>query len=265
MHNVSKPVWGSRVCERVRQSFCVLFSLALYACAASSADPELRQQLLELRSTVSEVAEAGSQAALLEEFEPNDELAWTVFVPKTRSSGAAPGVLVYISPSNDSGIPANWLPVLEDGNLLAISPNRAGNRVNTTKRIALALSGLLQLSNHHEIDPARIYLSGFSGGARVSGLAIALYPSLFSGAIYIGGAEMWPGDEALEIAEQLRTKKFVFLTGNRDFNLEMARRVWSRYRAAGLKDSKLEVVRHLGHELPNGAVLAKAIEYLDTR
>ena len=202
---------------------------------------------------------------MLAEFEPDEELEWTVFVPTARSPQTARGVLVYISPSNDSGIPPDWLPVLDAMNLLAISPKRAGNRVTTTRRIALAMSGLLQVSSRYDVDATRVYLSGFSGGARVSGLAIALYPSLFSGAIYIGGAEMWPGDASLGIAEQLSSKRFVFLTGNRDFNLEMVRRVWSRYRAQGLNESKLEVIRHLGHELPNGAALAKAIEYLDTR
>ena len=259
--DVTATVWVRLVCR----CFYALCSLTLAACVSSAPNPELRQQIGELRASVSDVAETDSVAALLQEFEPNDELAWTVFVPQARSSGAAPGVLVFISPSNDSGIPAHWLPALEEGNLLTISPNRAGNRERTTKRIALALSGLLHLMSRYDVDRSRIYLSGFSGGARVSGLAVGMYPSLFSGAIYIGGAEMWPGGESPQIAKQLRAKNFVFIAGSSDFNLGMVRSVWSRYRSRGLENSKLEVVRHMGHELPNSAVLAEAITYLDAR
>ena len=240
-------------------------AVSLSACSSNPSARPANDQVAELRTTVSELANAEGQTSLLRDFDSSDEISWTVFFPTTAPARPEPGLLVYISPSNNSGIPPKWLPVLEEENLILVSPKGAGNREPTTKRIALALSGLLYLNQQRNIDQSRIYISGFSGGARVSGLAVAQYPSLFRGAIYIGGAEMWPSQSSPNIAEQLRSTRFVFIAGSNDFNLDMARNVWGRYRSRGITHAKLEVIRHMGHELPGGSAMAEAISYLDEK
>ena len=227
----------------------------LSACASSTSQPSSDNgRYFEARTTAGELAQQIDHAELLTEFHPAEPLSWLVYVPNSVEQGATPGLLIFISPSDQPSFPSQWLPVLDAKNLVLIVPNRAGNRQRTTKRIALAVTGFKYLERRYQFDPSRRYLSGFSGGARTSGLAVALYPALFDGAIYFGGAEMWPTDADTNVAAELQTKRFVFITGGSDFNQDMTRRVWSGYRQRGIADSELNVIRHLGHELPRAAV-----------
>ena len=57
----------------------------------------------------------------------------------------------------------------------------------------------------------------------------------------------------------------VFLTGTEDFNERLTRRVYASYKAAGVENCELVVVRRMGHELPTPKVFTQAIDYLDSR
>lgn len=114
-----------------------------------------------------------------------------------------------------------------------------------------------------EIDSRRVYLAGFSGGARVSGLVAASYPTLFRGGIYIGGAESWERRDGPDNLDSMRQNRYVFLVGSEDAHRAIARTVHTKYSLAGIDNLSMMVVRGLGHELPEVRHMTKALGFLD--
>jgi len=235
----------------------------LLACATGPPGADGGRAVAELRLTAAELVDATQQTSLLDDVDPDDEVAWQVYVPTEGLHDTAPGLIVFISPSDRPGFPPGWLPILDEKNLVLMAPIDAGNRQSVTKRVAMAVSGLLYFAQRYELDRSRFYLSGFSGGARVSGVTMALYPKAFTGAIYVGGAEVWPDETPAGVVDLLGSRRFVFITGASDFNREMTRRVWGIYGRNGIDNAKLEDLRHLGHELPGASVFERSIGYLD--
>ena len=119
------------------------------------------------------------------------------------------------------------------------------------------------IGERYAVDESRVFLAGFSGGARVSGLLAAQYPSLFRGAIYIGGGEAWDEETPVANLERMRTNRFVFLIGSEDANRAVVREVQSEYEAAGILDNRAIVVRRTGHVLPEARDMHKALAFID--
>ncbi len=89
------------------------------------------------------------------------------------------------------------------------------------RREPLALLAARNVLDRFPVDPARVYVAGFSGGSRIA-LRLALgYPDLFTGVLLNAGSDeigsvdlpMPPRDLWLRFA---RNTRVVFLTGERD-------------------------------------------------
>ena len=135
----------------------------------------------------------------------------------SESSGAdSYGVLVYISPTDSGELPASWAAVLDEKHLLWIAADGFGNSHPTAGRMLVAVMAL-KLAKRENVNAQRLYVSGMSGGGRVASQCISHFPRLFSGAIFIVGADFYlpddPGARAL-----LAGHRLVFLTGDHDFN-----------------------------------------------
>jgi predicted peptidase len=115
----------------------------------------------------------------------------------------------------------------------------------------------------YAIDDTRIYIAGFSGGGKVASMMATDFATTFVGGIFICGVEFWDGDEPQYI-EAIRSNRYVFLTGERDQALESTKRVYRRYRDAGVPNTKLVIVRRMGHSNPPRSQIRTAIEFLDT-
>lgn len=205
----------------------------------------------------------GSEVAqeLAEVFEPEQTLSWQVVAPKAQRD-APSGLLVYISPSDSGAIPRPWRRLLESHNLIWIAANASGNSRPVVQRVAYAVMAVPLLEERYDIDSERIYLAGFSGGARVAGLTVAAYPGLFDGAVYIGGAEMWESDRPPPDMARMAENRFVFLVGSEDGNRAVARQVHSAYAAAGIEQLEMIVVRRMGHVLPDARKVHEALRFL---
>jgi hypothetical protein len=231
------------------------------AFAQSAAFPALGEGRLE--RSVEQLREAGSAVARSELLDSTGAVAWTVYWPDNES-GHAPGVLVYVSPGSVGYLDPRWLESLDRANLALVSADDSGNEVLSAKRMALAILGLDVLRGERPIDAERIYVSGFSGGGQVASTLAALYPDLFQGGIYICGADYWQEDYRTDL-DRLRKNRFVFLTGTRDFSRHSVREVYRRYVEAGIDQSRLTVVPRMGHEHPDAADFAAALDYLTAR
>ena len=205
----------------------------------------------------------GGLSDVAEVFAADEPLQWEVVIPDTYREDEPSGMLVFISPSDSGRLPRGWMRLLETHNLIWIGANGSGNRTPVVRRVAYAVLAVPLIADRYAIDHERIYLAGYSGGARVSGLTIAAYPSLFDGAIYAGGAEMWEEDKPPADMERMRRNRFVFLVGSEDDNRAVARRVHNSYADAGLDNLEMMVVRRMGHVLPEVRQMNTALRFLD--
>lgn len=198
---------------------------------------------------------------LLNFFDPDEELVFQIRAP-ARTEGPS-GVVIYISPKPGARIPQDWERVMDRHNLIWVGAENSGNEIHVARRVGMALLALTAARDIAEVRPDRILLSGFSGGGRVASMMMPVYPSIFSHAIFICGANpiLTVTQDGLD---QLRHKPMIFLTGTGDFNLEDTKMAVSTYHQAGLEKAELMIVDGLDHALPLAqdldSVLAHALE-----
>ena len=153
---------------------------------------------------------------------------------------------------------------MEQENIIWISANHSGNMTPTRKRILLASLAPYVAAEYYAIDPSRIYLSGFSGGGKAAGIASIHLAELFKGAIFICGAELWNDIRADQLATA-KLNRYVFITGSRDFNRTLTKKVHREYARVGLVNTKLMVIPKMDHRTPDATQFREAILYLDGR
>lgn len=234
--------------------------LTVLCLAAAQAEEPPHGIDLRLEHTPGELLGTEEAARYRRILDPDRPLSWEVYYP-AGDGDQLPGVLVYISPGPSGRIDPRWRRVMDEMNLIYIAANDSGNRVRTNRRMVLAVFAVRALNRRFEFDASRIRVAGFSGGGRVASLVASQYPEAFTGALYICGADFWKKSRTPNV-ERLIRNRFVFVTGPGDFNQSEMRRVHQRYLKAGAGNSKLMVIPGMGHELPDAAVLTRALAYL---
>lgn len=143
-----------------------------------------------------------------------------LYVPRKRP-GERYGLLVFVPPWEDARLPQGWGSVLDQFGLIYVSAARSGNTQSVLgRREPLALLAAENIMRQFPVDPERVYIAGFSGGARVALRLVLGYPDLFRGAIVnagsdpIGSADMPLPPADLFLAFQ--QAHLVYVTGARD-------------------------------------------------
>lgn len=190
---------------------------------------------------------------------PGDEVVRWKFIP---APSARAGLFVFISPTPSGLPPPNWRETLSARNLHWIAAENFGNEKPTAQRVLTAVMGLRVVEREFDLDRKRIYIGGMSGGGRAASTAITTFPQLFSGALYIVGADPWT-DDAQRHLPQIQAKRYVFLTGRQDFNRDEMKSVYRRYVTGGAKNVLLMDLRHFGHQYPSSKQLDQALAFLD--
>lgn len=132
------------------------------------------------------------------------------------------GLLVFVPPSDDASLPADWVPVLDQFGLILVRPVRSGNRQSVLgRRYPLAILAEYNVAKRYHLDPDRIYIAGFSGGSRVALRLAAAYPDVFRGAILNAGSDpIGDSDAPLPPADLFRRfqefSHLVYVTGDND-------------------------------------------------
>jgi len=106
-----------------------------------------------------------------------------IYVPEDYDESEPYGLVVFINSGNNGGFKSQWLPVLDNKNLIWIAGDGTGNSVFINIRMGLAMAGVLRMLELYNIDPNRIYTSGNSGGARMAHNLAFIYPETFRGAM----------------------------------------------------------------------------------
>ena len=180
------------------------------------------------------------------------------------------GLLVWVSPFDEIALPPGWATVLNREGIIFVMAGRSGNLMPLLgRRVPLALSARENVVRHHSIDPDRIWIGGYSGGARVAQRIALAYPDLFSGAVLDGGADAIGGAD-LPLPKRAQFERFgensavAFTTGGRDeVNSDAARRALASMRRNCIDRAWVEVRRGEGHAIMGRRSLASAIQFLD--
>lgn len=204
-----------------------------------------------------------------------------VHIPFGHNATSPFGLLVFIAPSDEIVVPPQWKSALKEQRLAWIAPQKAGNKQFVSRRAGLAVAAALKMIDELKLNSNRVYISGFSGGARCACSTAFRHPEIFSGCIAICGAEFYkpvPKKEATrndeygvfklpgELAERDKHNLyFALITGKTDFRYGNMMDIYKGgFEPNGIK-SKLMDINGMGHQLCTGQTLSEAIKFVDQK
>jgi poly(3-hydroxybutyrate) depolymerase len=192
-----------------------------------------------------------------------------LYVPAGPPSPAGYGLLVFVPPWNEARLPEGWNGVLDRFGLIFASAAHSGNDAPDGRRKALALLAAYNVTRRSRVDPARVFVAGFSGGSRIA-LRLALaYPDLFSGALLNAGSDPIGSREAPLPPRELwlrfqESSHLVYLTGDRDtLHLAMDAASLESMRSWCVLNVAQRTTPWTAHEAASAAALARALEALE--
>lgn len=224
--------------------------------------------------------------------------AFQLVVPESYDGSEAYGLLVFIHPNNkvslDRFFGRSLKQVLAKHKLIWVSYSDAGNPVMPNIRLGLALDAVHNVKKQYRIDDRRVYVSGLSGGGRMTCMSAVYYPQVFTGAVPIVGSLYFrdvklPEDPELRklikakslegkthwtrglfvpksavLRKMKQQQRWVMLAGETDYNMPEMRAHYEQ----GLKGDAFEHAHYLevpgmGHAYPNAEWYEKAIVLLD--
>lgn len=194
---------------------------------------------------------------------------FVLYVPTGAPPPSGYGLLVFVPPWPQAKLPQGWERELDRRGLIYVSMANADNMTNVIdRRVPLALLAWANVGRRYPLDPARVYVGGFSGGSRVA-LRIALgYPDVFRGALLEAGSDP-PGSAALSLPPATLFHRFqqdtrlVFLTGGQDeAHLQMDMASQQALRHWCVTDMASVTPPWLGHETAGLAALGQALDAL---
>jgi hypothetical protein len=255
-----------------------LWALAQSAVRAEEDDKEaVRFRQSAPYSSDAEIARRFGYRMILPEYDVSGE-KFRMLLPEGFSTNSTWGLLVWISPGNDAYVPSDWLSELSKRRLIVVSAYNSGNDRHPIDRIRLALDATCNVCRKLKIERRRIYISGFSGGARIASMIGIACGDLFTGTLCICGVNFYrnvragpgqfyqgtffPNSDTLQYARD--HARYVLLTGDGDPNRDNTKAIADK----GFKPESFKHVLYLEepglqHALPAGSVLGKALDYLD--
>jgi pimeloyl-ACP methyl ester carboxylesterase len=194
---------------------------------------------------------------------------FALYVPTSAAPASGYALLVFVPPWQDTRIPVEWIPALDRNHVIFATAAGSGNDADVLdRRDPLALLAAYNIMQRYHVDPARVYVGGFSGGSRVA-LRLALaYPDLFRGALLdagsdpIGTTELpLPPEDLLHRFQQ--SSRIVFLTGSDDLvrQTQLAHTQTSLARWC-VFDADSITQLHVGHALADAAAFAQGLAAL---
>jgi len=202
-----------------------------------------------------------------------------VYVPRACTGAEPYGLLVWVSPGARVGMAPGWAQLLDKYKLIWIGANKSGNDRAPFIRIGLAIDAAHNMTKLYSIDESRVYVSGVSGGGRISSMVAMGFSELFSGGFYICGCSYYRKMISLEqggstwtpeflmppknVLAQSKTCRHVFLTGSQDINREQTQVYANAYKRDGFKHITYIEVPGMGHGPPEADWFEKGLLALD--
>ncbi len=197
-------------------------------------------------------------------------------LPRSYDPKTPVGLLIWVDAGESGKPPDVFAPALEELGLICIGAANSGNMRHVSSRYQLVFDALATASRRWHIDPRRVYLSGISGGGRVSSILLGCFPDNFGGAVPIVGLShyervptgvggSWAAGyvrPAAPLYRLLKERPIAPMTGRKDFNyLEIT------HAADLMRRDNLQVKvfgdPDMGHELPVALRFTEAITWVD--
>ena len=200
-------------------------------------------------------------------------------LPKNYREGTPHGLFIWISASDKPSIPAEWEAVFDEKKLIFIGAHKSGNPRSVFDRMRLAIDANFNARKIANIDPARVIVSGFSGGARVASMLGVCYADIFPATICCMGVNFYtdvatphgkqtfrvgylPHDDFVKMAKT--QCRYVLITSEKDFNLPNTEAVFTNgFQKEGFKAVEMLKIPAQGHSPPKAEWLKKAVEFID--
>ncbi|HEU5289302.1 MAG TPA: hypothetical protein VFU05_01585 [Cyclobacteriaceae bacterium] len=145
----------------------------------------------------------------------NEKQSYALYLPKDYSRGSTWPVVFFYDPAARGNLPVNqYRSIAEKYQCILVGSNNSRNGpLNVTQEAEQAM--LRDVENRFSIDKGRLFISGFSGGARAS-VYMAMQRKIYAGIIACGAAFPVIGKLSKE------NIPFIEVVGNRDMNFTEA-------------------------------------------
>lgn len=117
------------------------------------------------------------------------EMSFVVYVPPNYRSDSPHGLLVWMGVSEFSSA---WLNTLSRHHLILICANNVQGR---PARYGAALDAAHNMRRLYNIDPNRVYVSGFSAGGQLATHMVRCFPEVFRGGLFLLGGNFYLSHE----------------------------------------------------------------------
>ena len=204
---------------------------------------------------------------------------YSVYVPESYDPARPPGVIAFISAGDGADTGGQYRQVLDDRNLIWISPADAGNKADVPWREWSATQAVRAVRERYAVDEDRVYAGGFSGGGRVASRLGVIGSDFFDGVLALCGANyfgevpsgegthwdgFWPRPDRQLLQHAMRNVRHVFVTGSEDFNRDQSRRNVEQGRRDGFQMIAYVEQPGLGHGFPDAGHFEEAVALLDS-
>lgn len=187
------------------------------------------------------------------------------------------GLLIWCSPTPDGRIPDVFAPALDELNIVCVGIDNAGNERDVPDKYQLVFDAVATGRRRFHVDDRRVYITGMSGGGKVSSVLAISYPDIFAAAIPIVGFATYSeldaswGDHSLPYfavpqakrLNQARRMRIALVGGPPDFNY---REVVERQRyleADGFTNIRFFSYPDMGHVMPRPERFAEVLDWVD--
>lgn len=117
---------------------------------------------------------------------------YLIHVPPSYSGTDPYGLIVFIDAGNEvSSLPTGWQTEVDARKYIFVAAQNSGNDQIRGRRLGLAVLGALEVMKQYRVDPQRVFVAGFSGGARMAGMLGFYQSDLFQGTIQNCGADFY--------------------------------------------------------------------------
>lgn len=252
-----------------RLRYCLslpLFLACSFTVSTGYAQAGLKQQVTVSQPTRLDwkfvARQFGAKAAVLPADYDSRKQKYLLYVPKNYTKDKTWPLVVFISPADSPAGWRSWQNTCEKHGVLFCSPYGAGNKTAAGLRTRIVLDVLDDVRRHYRIDPDRTYVSGFSGGGRMSCPIAYCLPKYFGGVVPVCGTNPLP--RLTYLRHRVKDRLSVaFLTGEKDFNRkENEVYMYPYLKQLGIR-TRLWVVPKMGHAIPGPKTIEEVFTWLE--
>lgn len=185
-------------------------------------------------------------------------------------------LLVWLGPAANSTIPEPLAAAAARQGFVVIAPTDIGSTRDLTNRLQLSLDAAYAAMERWHIDPARVYIGGFSAGGGLANLVWMAFPDVFNGTLMVGGASFyqevqsgpsayWPRQFSEPVAANMKLlagKRSAVIVGENDRARPHVVAVAKRMSLESIRAESF-VVPAIAHEIPGEAYFVQALQWLD--